>query len=564
MVGLGMLLILTVLPACGSPVAAPELAKATAAPETTEPEAIEVADEPEQVAEEPEKSAVPATLRFGIDAADLGTLDPHFAAARNDRIVVDMVFNGLLRYKPGNFPLIEPDLAVGVPEPKIVDGKQVWNFELRPGVMCHPSPETEAYELTADDVVYSLQKSANADRSAYAGEYTDMTVEKVDDYSVKITMEEPLSSILFLPKVVDYSGGFIVCQKAVEALGDEAFSTHPVGTGPFMFEGHTPGETVRLVANKQYFRGEPLLEGVEVVYLPEFHDRFEGTKSDELDMIFASEEAEAIEEMEAEQDIIVDIFGVGQVVTAHFNTSVEPLNDVRVRQAIAYVMDRDEFLNLFAKDVATNVYSPVPAQFLPGGLTEEETETLDLNYERDLEKARQLLADAGYPDGFTLEMVTSEREHYHKNYESLKEQLAQIGLELKIEVVDHSTMHKIIREDKNPVVIYVAWRPNADVFLTRFFHSDSIVVTGAKPDTNFSHYDQIDRLIEDARKELDPGNQIQLWKQAQIKIMDDMVAYPLHALNFVYARRVNVDYGHELVATTALYPQITEITRIVK
>ena len=111
-----------------------------------------------QATEEPDQQAIPAILRFGIDAADLSTLDPHFAAARNDRAVVDMIFNGLLRYKPGNSPLIEPDLAVSIPEPEIVDGKQVWTFELRRGVMCHPGPQTEAYELTADDVSTHCKK----------------------------------------------------------------------------------------------------------------------------------------------------------------------------------------------------------------------------------------------------------------------------------------------------------------------------------------------------------------------------------------------------------------------
>jgi peptide/nickel transport system substrate-binding protein len=460
--------------------------------------------------------------------------------------------------------LIEPDLAVSIPEPEIVDGKQVWTFELRRGVMCHSGPQTEAYELTADDVVYSLKKAANGDRSAYAGEYTDITVEKVDDYTVRFTLEKPLSSFLFLPKIVDYAGGFIVCKKAVETMGDEAFSTHPVGTGPFRFESHTPGEMVRLVANEQYFRGQPLLEGVEVLYLPEFSDRDLGLRSGDLDVIFGSEESEWFKEVKQEQDIIVDIFGVGQVITAHFNTSVEPLDDVRVRKAIAYALDRNEFLDLFAEGVVANVYSPVPVQFLPGGLTKEEGETLNLNYDVDLEKARQLMAEAGYADGFSLEVVTSERGHYASNYESLKNQLAEIGIEVKVEVVDHSTMHDIIREDKNPIVIYVAWRPNADVYLTRFFHSDSIVVTGAKPDTNFSHYDQIDDLIEGARNELDPGGQVRLWKQAQIKILEDMIAYPLHYINLVYGHRDSVDYGYELVSTVALYPQITEETKIVK
>jgi peptide/nickel transport system substrate-binding protein len=386
----------------------------------------------------------------------------------------------------------------------------------------------------------------------------------VDAYTVRFTLEKPLSSFLFLPKIIDYSGGFIVCKKAVEAMGDEAFSTHPIGTGPFRFESYTPEEKVRLVANEQYFRGQPLLEGVDVLYMAEFSERDLGLRSGDLDLIFGSEETEWFEEVKQEQDIIVDVFGVGQVITVHFNTSVEPLDDVLVRKAIAYALDREEFLDLFAEGVVANVYSPVPVQFLPGGLTNAEAEILGLDYDVDLEKAKQLMAEAGYADGFSLEVVTSERGHYVSNYESLKTQLAEIGIDVTVEVVDHSTMHSIIREDMNPIVIYVAWRPNADVYLTRFFHSDSIVVTGAKPDTNFSHYDQIDALIEGARNELDPGEQVKLWKQAQIKILEDMIAFPLHYINLVYAHRAGVDFGYKLSSTVALYPQITEETKIVK
>ena len=105
-----------------------------------------------------ETAAEPSVLRLGIDAADFGTGDPHRAASRNDRAVVDMIFNGLLRYKPGEAPSIEPDLAVEIPHPQIVDGKQVWTFQLRQDVMCHPGPRTAGYRMTADDVVFSLRR----------------------------------------------------------------------------------------------------------------------------------------------------------------------------------------------------------------------------------------------------------------------------------------------------------------------------------------------------------------------------------------------------------------------
>ncbi|MBW2605214.1 MAG: polyamine ABC transporter substrate-binding protein [Deltaproteobacteria bacterium] len=512
-------------------------------------------------AKDPNASSV---LRLALDAANPGILDPHFAAATHDRSVVDMLFNGLVRYKPGNSSSIEPDLAESFPMSEIKDGRQIWTFNLRKGVMFHPGPKTGTYELTADDVVYSLQKSADPNRSAYAGEYTGMTFEKSDKYTIRIILEKPLSTTLFLPKVANYAGGFIVSKKAVEAMGDDFFKAHPVGTGPFMFGGYTSGKKIRINTNKLYFRGRPFLDAVEILFMPDIGHRELALKTAEVDCITGKIDTAWARKMEQETGILVDIHGVGEVATIYFNTKVQPFADVRVRKAIAYALERDLFLSYFGKSMVKNVYSPVPVHFLPGGLTKEEVETLGLDYAFNLEKARQLLTEAGYFNGFALKVVASEFDQYLKNYECMRDQLVKINIDLKLEVVDHSTMHKKIRQGLNPITLYAAWRPNADVYLTRFFHSDSIVVTGAKPDTNFSNYDKIDGLIEAARLEINPHKQIELWKHAQIKILEDMVAYPLHYMNLIYARRAYVDYGHELVSSMALYPQITEKTRFLK
>jgi peptide/nickel transport system substrate-binding protein len=530
-------------------------------------ETVEVVKEVEKevvVTATPQAMEEPKVLRIGQNSADLSSLDPHFATSTEARALVDMIFNGLVRYKPGDgtFELMEADLAEELPQSEMVDGQQVWTVNLRQGVMCHPSGNMQSYELTSADVVYSLEKAANPERSAYAGEYTGMAFEAVDDYTVRIMLETPLSPVLFYPKIANYSGGFIVCQQAVEALGDDKFKTHPVGTGPFMFESYSPQESVVLTANPNYFRGAPQIDGVEYRYMADISSREAGLLSGELDVINGIPDIAWVEKMQQEEGFQVDVFGVGEVVTVHFNTAASPLDDPEVRKALAYAMDRDEFLALFGEPVAENVYSPVPAKFLAGGLTQEEAEELDLAYDVDRDRARQMLADAGYPDGFDLEVVTSEMTGYRRVYENMQAQLAEVGVNMTVNVVDHSTMHDQIRQDVNPIIVYIAWRPNADVFLTRFFHSDSIVVTGAKPDTNFAHYDQIDDLIAQARTATDPEEQVELWKEAQIRILEDMVAYPLHYQQQVYARSDAVDYGHDLVSVLALYPGVTENTTL--
>lgn len=516
------------------------------------------------VAPEAETVEPHPVLRLGIDAADLGTGDPHRAASRNDRIVADMIFNGLLRYRPGEAPVIEPDIALAVPEPELRNGKQVWRFKLRRDVFCHAGPNTEAYQLTADDVVFSLRRAADPGVSAYAGEYVGMSAERIDDFTVDVSLDTPISSILFFPKVADYAGGFIVCKRAVEALGDHGFAANPVGTGPFRFARREAGTKLVLEANDEYFRGKPQLGGIEIHYIPDFETRDGLLRDGVLDVMFGSEQADWFERMREEAEVTVDVFGVGQVATLHFNTARPPFDDPRVRKAVALAIDRDAFRSKFADGVVENVYSPVPAAFLPGGLDQAEVRRLGLDYSRDLDRARALLAEAGLPDGFDLRLVSSERAHYVENYRSLQEQLAPLGIRIQLEVTPHREMHRRIRADENAIVIYVAWRPNADVFLSRFFHSSSTVVTGTSPDTNFSHYGEIDRLIEAARAARDPGVQVRFWKQAQIKLLSDAVAYPLHYINLVYARSKRVDYGHPLVATMALYPQFDETTRLMK
>jgi peptide/nickel transport system substrate-binding protein len=502
------------------------------------------------------------TLRFGVNAADLSTLDPHYASGTQDRTVVDMIFNGLVRFKPGDASQMEPDLATEIPEPVMEGEAQTWTFTLREGVMCHPWEGGEAYPLSADDVVYSLQKAANPDSSGYSADYAGMTVEKVDDLTVKITMATPLSSTLFLPKVANYNGGFIVCSRAVEALGLDGFKTVPVGTGPFVFDGYTPQTSVNLVANDDYFRGAPQLGGVEIRYMPDATSRELALQSGELDAAAGLSEAQWVTRINDEGTLQADIFGVGEAAFVNLNVENEYLSNPMVRQAIAYAINREEHQALYGSPVSEIIYSVVPAQLLPGGLTQEQAAAAGVDYAHDLEKAKQLMIDAGYPDGFSLTLVTSEMPAYRANYEVLESELSQIGIEIELQVVDHATMHAQIREDVNPIVIYVVFRPNADVLLTQFFHSNSIVVTGESPVTNFSHYTAIDGLIEEARAATDPAQQEELWRQANTQILTDVAAVPLQYQNQVYARNPNVDYGHELKSVLALYPGIDETTTI--
>jgi len=503
-------------------------------------------------------------LRFGMHVTEMGKMDPHFAAGSQSRALADMVFNGLLRYEPGKAPTIEPDLVESMPEFTMSAGRQIWTFNLRRGVMFHPGPLTSAYELTAEDVVFSLRKSADKGRCAYAGEYAGMSFHSLGPYTVQIILEKPLSPTLFFPKFTNYAGGFIVSKLAVEKMGYAGINRHPVGTGPFMFKDHLLGEKLVLGSHDAYFRGKPRLDGVELHFVQDLEQREARFINGGLDVIAVSGQKGWIEKMDRVPGVVVETHGVGEVFTIYFNTQMTPLKDVRVRRAMAYALDREEFENTTSFHLVRDAYSPVPADFMPGGLTRADVETLGLAYPRDLNRARQLMAEAGYPHGFSLEVVSSKKRIYRRVYEVLRKQLSAIDIDCRVTVASHADMHRLIRKNPQAMVIYAAWRPNADAYLTRFFHSDSIVVTGKKPDTNFAHYQAVDKLIEDARVEIDPMKQLNLWGQAQIRIMSDMVAYPMMYTNQGYARKSYVDYGHPLLSTMALYPQFTEKTRLVR
>jgi len=150
-------------------------------------------------------------LRVGQAAGDVGTVDPHYASGTQDRALVDMVYNGLLRFTPGDTTSFQPDLATALPQAGTdAAGKQVWTFSLRTGVQCHPSDGVPAYELTGDDVVYSLKMASNKETSAYSTDYAGMTFASPDPYTVKVTLDKPLSPALFYPRVANYSGGYIL------------------------------------------------------------------------------------------------------------------------------------------------------------------------------------------------------------------------------------------------------------------------------------------------------------------------------------------------------------------
>ncbi|MFO7642882.1 MAG: ABC transporter substrate-binding protein [Desulfosarcina sp.] len=520
-----------------------------------------------------EKLAKEQILNIAFDAGDLQTLDPHRAATTQDRSTVDPIFNGLIRYTPGNQAQAEPDLAESWTAS--ADNK-VWTFQLRKGVHFHPFPgHPQGYELTSEDVVYSFQRAANPDTSSYAGEYSGTIFEADGPYQVRITLEKPMSETLFLAKVANYAGGFIVPKKAIEAQGNDWFKLNPVGTGPFAFKSYEPRQKVVLIANDTYFRAKPHLREVVIRYMPSVSSRELGLQSGELQIIEGLKEDKWLEKVATFPDVVIKPFGPCETQVLFFNLGSEPFNDIRVRKAFSYAINREEVAAFMGKGLAVPIYAPTLAPPAPGALTKAEAEKAGVVYENNIAEAKRLLAEAGYDKGLKFEAIVSEMESsYRKPMIAVQAQVRKAGIDMQLKVVDHSAFHGLIRQDASPIVYYASWRPDVNVYLTRFFHSDSVVVNGKKPDTNFSHYglvdangdgtvDSVDALTEQARWELDAPKQIAMWKEAQVKILQDVAAVPIIRLMYAFPMKSNVDLGYDLEFSWQTYsPQINEKTRL--
>lgn len=495
-------------------------------------------------------------LRFATNTSDLASLDPHYATGTQDRTVVDMVFNALIRFVPGYTTEFEPDLAEAMPEAtENEDGTQTWVFTVREGVVTHASQGVDSTEITVNDVLFSFEKAQNENTSAFSSDYIGWTFEADEaTREFRITVPEPTTTALFYPRVTNYSGGFIVPKAPYESLGNEGYITGPIGTGPFMVSNYTPQNNLELTAHTDYWRGAPQLGGVTVNYLPDVTSREAALQAGDLDVIRGLPESGWAQRMDDLDGYTTDIFGVGEVLWFNLNMEHEILQDIKVREAIFKAISRENHMALSGAPVSSPLWSVIPTDFMPGGLTEEQAEEAGVNYQPDIEGAKALLAEAGYPDGFELDLITSEQIEYRASYEVMQEELRQIGITVNLEVVQHATMHELIRQDRNAITIYNAYRPTPDMYITAFFSSEG-------GSTNWSKLDLLE-LRDAARAETDEAKQDEIWREASIEILKNYAGFGLFYINQVYTRRDEVDYGHELDAVLALYPGINETSSI--
>jgi peptide/nickel transport system substrate-binding protein len=491
------------------------------------------------------------TAHLAVSVADVGTLDPHFANKIGEVPIIRMVYQSLVRHPAGAIDVarLEPSLATRW---EVAEDKLTWTFQLRKGVKWH-----EGYgEFTAEDVKFSLDRIRDEtvgapDRKAISA-IESVTV--VDPYTVQIKTTDPYPVLPAM--MIEERFGYIISKKAAEKLGKD-LQYHPVGTGPFMFDSYKPRESFTLKANQDYWDGKPKLEKVVVSFMPDDATRELALRNGEVHAVNIPAKQEWIDRLR-EAGFTVNLTSPANTFVLHFNLTQKPLDDKKVRMALCHAISRDLMVAFLGKDVAQAEVSPLPEGYLG--------HTTDLvMYPYDIDKAKQLLTEAGFKDGFKLSMNISNSNIYLPPMQVIQEMWKKIGVELELKVVDHPTYHKLIRQDANPVIIYGAYRYplTGTRYLTQFYHSDSIIGKDTAV-INFSHYGEalpgVDEYIDGARFELDQAKQIALWEAAQKQIKDDCVSFPLFTRKYAMAKSENFDQGFEQQSYS--FYQVTEKSQI--
>lgn len=492
-------------------------------------------------------------LRVSI-VGEAEKLDAHWSNTEAELPVISHIYSGLVRFTPGKAGIenIEPDLAESW---ESNDDKTVWTFNLREGVQWHGGDG----ELKAEDVKWSFERVMDPETgSPWKSDYDNVErIETNGEYTVTFHLKQPESA--FLMKVLNYHGGNIVNKKAIEEAGENHMNV-AVGTGPFMLEEYRTQEKVVLVKNPDYFRGEPKLDRIEFVMMDDPTAIEVALENGELHMGRGQNEKNWIERMKQADHLIMDFPTPKTYRALFFNTSRAPFDDIRVRKAVNYAINQKEYIEEYLGTDAANVpTSPLPSGYF--GSSEVDI----IGY--DPEKSKQLLAEAGYPDGLTLpKQYITTTPAYLEVAIWVQDQLRNVGIEMPLEQVDHATYHANIRENLNDIVEYAYVRqPHLDIPLTQFFYGPSIIGKETAV-TNFIHYDNVDDIIEEARIATDLDEAQNLYEEIVKQINDDVVIVPISEASSPTLRRKEVDLSYEVEDISSMFYNyiITEKTDLSK
>lgn len=415
------------------------------------------------------------------------------------------------------------------------DGGKSLVFKIRDGVKSH-----DGTTLSAEDVKWSIdrfrQKSIGRSALALVKE-----VSVLPGNRVKVSTAQPFSPLL---RTFSYATITIYSKKAWEAAGsDDAFSRHPVGPGPFKFVEWIPGRHMRLEAFQGYWNGAPKVKHLEIRTILDEASRIAALEAGEVDVIHAFSPIEATR-LEKNAELKVYNPPSAGFIRLNLNTHNPPFNDVRVRQAIAYGIDKEAFSKGLFLGTAPVAHSLVPSGAL--GYTAD----FDA-YRYNPDKAKQLLKEAGVSSlGFTLAYGSGRYLLDSEVVALLQAQLARIGVNVKVQAMEWAQFSAFIRQppESNKTEMTLTWwrTVNGD--------PDSAIGVFTKKEmpqrgNNVSLYvsPEFERLYAAQQTETDRDKRLKAIRDLQQVLMRDLPAIPMYNQPQLWASRANVDNFAEVI-----------------
>lgn len=436
-------------------------------------------------------------------SAETATFYPPATGGLFERNSFMQVFDALMHREPDG--TIEPRLATSW---EAVDAT-TWRFTIRQGVTFTNGEPLDANTVKASIDIYRAPDSVVASRYRSISE-----VVVVDDYTVEVITSVPDP---FLANALT-DNAFILPTQYLAEVGIEGFASQPIGTGPYVVGEWVRGDRIVFQANPSYWGGNVPIQRVVWRTIPEPSSRVAALQNGEIDLTW---EIPAIQVsiLERTPGILVQAGPSPRAVYIGLwpdspIAGGEPLSDVRVRQALNYAVNRQAIVQALQRGYGTLISQPIPHSRYNGYDASIEP------YPYDPAKARELLAEAGYADGFTIELLTTARYLTAEESQAVTADLAAVGVNVRIAEVEYGQFVARLTQERSQSPMYSLSIQGTQGIDAYEIYSIAIASTGT---FNWNRYTnpEVDQLVAQMASEFDSDARAALARQAAQLTHDD-------------------------------------------
>ncbi|MDR1510381.1 MAG: ABC transporter substrate-binding protein [Synergistaceae bacterium] len=428
---------------------------------------------------------------------DATSFDPHATSDIGSQNVMVQIYDPLMKVNEKGE--LVPHLAESVEK----TGDLTYKFTLRKGVEFH-----NGEPLRASDVKFTFQRAINESQAInYVVSNIDPDgIDIIDDYTFTLKIKKPDAS--FLAYMAHYGGACILNEKAVREAGDD-YGVRPVGTGPYKFTGWIKGDRITLEGNDAYWGEKAKIKNIVIRPITEATNRTIELETGGADLAFSVQplDASRIEDnpkLKLLRNIDTGVYTIGM------NMSRKPLDDIRVRQAISLAIDSEALNRAVYRGVGSAGRTVIPPAIPYYDDTAPE-------HEYNPEKAKELLDQAGYADGFKLVMVSNENKERIDTMTIAQNMLKKVGIDSEIQVIEWGVyLDKLVQGDYD--LCTGGWSCSIydpDEAVYGAYHSSEI-----EKGYNWVRLNdaETDRLIEEGRENTDPAKRAEIYKSLQRRI----------------------------------------------